>query len=271
MPLTDMVQAPPRTRIFLRDDDVGAWTPAFWRFVACFRDAGLPVSYQVIPAQLSDEAAEHLRAFHAERPDLCEFGQHGLAHEMTIGGKRLTWEFGRERDLATQQRVIAQGKAIMQAKLGPAFAGNLFTPPRHRFDGNTIRALHAEGFSVLSAAAYTDPLRRAVYRLGRSLGMGTIGNRGIAYHPELRPEAPLRELSIAVAVDDGAPVQRDVADVLAQIDRARKHTALVGLMFHHQAWDRPGGTTFLDDLVKGLQGLPDCEFVLLSRVAQPAA
>ena len=68
MPLTDMVQAPPRTRIFLRDDDVGAWTPALALFVACFRDAGLPVSYQVIPAQLTDEAAEHLRAFHTARP-----------------------------------------------------------------------------------------------------------------------------------------------------------------------------------------------------------
>jgi hypothetical protein len=28
----------------------------------------LPVSYQVIPAQLTDEAAEHLRVFHTARP-----------------------------------------------------------------------------------------------------------------------------------------------------------------------------------------------------------
>lgn len=262
---------PSRTRIFLRDDDVGGWTPALARFIACFRAQGLPISYQVIPAQLTDEAALQLRQFHAEQPELCEFGQHGLAHEMTIGGKRLTWEFGRERDLATQQQVIAQGKAIMQAKLGPAFAGNLFTPPRHRFDGNTIRALHAEGFSVLSAAAYADPLRRLVYAVGRRLGLGSIANRGIAYHTGFRPEAPLHEFSIAVAVDDGAPVDRKVSDVLAGIERARRHSGSVGLMFHHQAWDSPQGARFLQDLAQALKTLPDCEFVLLSKLAEASA
>ena len=266
-----MARPSPPTRIFLRDDDVGAWTLALARFIACFREHGLPVSYQVIPGQLTDEAAQQLRQFHAEQPGLCEFGQHGLAHEMTIGGKRLTWEFGRERNLPAQQQVIAEGKAIMQAKLGQAFGGTVFTPPRHRFDGNTVRALHAEGFTVLSAAAYTDPLRRLVYGLGRSLGLGTIGNRGIAYHPGIRPEAPLRELSIAVAVDDGAPVDRKVSDVLAGIERARSHCDSVGLMFHHQAWDSPHGHHFLQDLAKALKTLPDCEFVLLSSLAQSNA
>jgi hypothetical protein len=266
-----MASTAARTRVFLRDDDVGAWTPALAQFIACFRDHGLPVSYQVIPALLTDEAASHLRAIHRDQPNLFEFGQHGLAHEMTVAGKRLTWEFGRERDLATQQQVIAAGKAIMQAKLGPAFCSAVFTPPRHRFDGNTVRALQAEGFTVLSAAAYTDPLRRLVYRLGRTAGLGTLGNRGIAYHPGLRPEAPLRELSIAVAVDDGAPVERRVEDVLAEIAQARSHSDIVGLMFHHQAWDGEAGARFLCDLAKALQALPDCEFTLLSRLAQPPA
>lgn len=266
-----MTSTTARTRIFLRDDDVGAWTPALARFVACFRDAGLPVSYQAIPTLLTDETADHLRAFHASQPDLCDFGQHGLAHEMTVAGKRLTWEFGRERDYATQQQVIAEGKAIMQAKLGNAFDGTVFTPPRHRFDGNTVRALHAEGFAVLSAAAYTDPLRRLVYRLGRTAGLGNLGNRGIAYHPGLRPEAPLHEFSIAVAVDDGAPIQRKVADVLAEIAQARRHSDIVGLMFHHQAWNGEAGGRFLDDLAGALQALPDCEFTLLSHLAKTPA
>jgi len=271
MPFADMAQPASRTQIFLRDDDVGAWTPALARFIACFRAHGLPVSYQVIPAQLTDEAAEQLRAFHADQPDLCEFGQHGLAHEMSIGGKRLTWEFGRERDLVTQQQVIAEGKSIMQAKLGEAFPARVFTPPRHRFDGNTVRALHAEGFTILSAAAYTDPLRRIVYRLGHQLQLGSIGNRGITYHQGQRPEAPLQEMSIAVAVDDGAPLRRELGAVLKQIERARQHTTAVGLMFHHQAWDSPEGARFLDELALGLKGLPDCDFALLSELAPPAA
>lgn len=263
-----MAKPPTRTRIFLRDDDVGAWTPALEQFIACFRRHGLPVSYQVIPALLTEEAAGHLRAFHAEQPQLCEFGQHGLAHEMTISGKRLSWEFGRERDLATQRQVIAEGKAIMRDRLGAAFSGTVFTPPRHRFDANTVRALHAEGFTVLSVAAYADPLRRLIYGLGRAFGLGTLGNRGITWHPGLRPEAPLRELSIAVAVDDGPPVEREVGEVLAGIERAALHSDTVGLMFHHQAWEGARGAKFLDDLATALRELPDCEFVLLSSLAQ---
>lgn len=266
-----MNKPPARTRIFLRDDDVGAWTPALAQFLACFRTAGLPVSYQAIPALLTDETADHLRALHTAQPDLCEFGQHGLAHEMTVDGKRLTWEFGRERDFATQRQVIAEGKAIMQAKLGSAFEGAVFTPPRHRFDANTVRALHAEGFKVLSAAAYADPLRRMVYAIGRGVGLGTLGNRGITYHPGLRPEAPLRELSIAVAVDDGARVERKVADVLAEIAQARRQTDKVGLMFHHEAWGGAQGARFLKDLAAALRDLAGCEFVLLSKLAQPTA
>lgn len=250
------------TTIFLRDDDVGALTPGLLTFMACFRERGLPVSYQIIPALLTDDCAAHLREQHAATPDLIEFGQHGLAHEMRIDGRRLGWEFGRERDLATQEAVIAEGKAILASKLGHAFSGRLFTPPRHRFNRDTVAALANQGFDILSAAAYADTPRRVIYGLARAIGLGTIGNRGVTYHGRLRPEARVHELSISVAVDDGPPRQRKVGDVMAEIDRAARQTSMVGLMFHHQAWTSPEGLEFLGALARALATRQDTRFAL---------
>lgn len=240
--------------LFLRDDDVGAWTPALATFIEIFRSRQLPVSYQIIPALLTDDCAARLKALHGEEPDLFGFGQHGLEHGMTIGGRRLSWEFGGERDYATQLRVIRQGREVLERMLGDAFDGTVFTPPRHRFNADTVRALAESGFEVLSAASYRDTPRRVVYRVARTLGLGFIGNRGITWHPDWRPEARIREISIAVAVDDGAPRPRRASDVLAEIAMASRFPGPVGLMFHHQAWDSPEGRTFLAELADGLAG-----------------
>lgn len=250
------------TTLFLRDDDIGQLTPAAMAFIQVFRTREIPVSYQVIPAQLTDECAAFLKDFHRDKPGLIEIGQHGLAHEMHIGRRRLSWEFGRERDYATQRAVIAKGRAIMTAKLGAAFDERMFTPPRHRFNADTVRAAADEGFDIFSAAAYADGPRRLVYAIAKSLRLGTIGNRGVPYHPANRPEAPIRELSISVAVDHGPPRPRRVADVLSEIDRAARIAPTVGLMFHHAAWGTPDGARFLGELADALRDRRDTRIAL---------
>lgn len=250
------------TILFLRDDDVGALTPAASDFIELFRSRGIPVSYQVIPKFLTDECAAHLREVHRQSPALIEIGQHGLAHGMQIGDRRLSWEFGRERDYDTQRAVIREGRAIMVDKLGQAFDGRMFTPPRHRFNADTVRAVAAEGFDVFSAAAYADAPRRLVYGAAKAIGLSTIGNRGVAFHPGTRPEAEVRELSIAVAVDDGPPRSRCVRDVMAEIDQANRVSPIVGLMFHHEAWAGDKGAAFLGELADALLTRPDTHIAL---------
>ena len=250
------------TTIFIRDDDIGAWTPGAAAFVDTFRSRAIPVSYQVIPALLTQECADKLRAIHAETPELIELGQHGLEHRMTVGGKQLSHEFGRERDYTTQRAVIRKGREMMTSLLGPAFDGRMFTPPRHRFNRHTVIAAADEGFDIFSAASYCDRPRQLVYRVGRSLGLGSIANRGVSYHPEQRPEASIRELSIAVAVDDGAPRSRRVGDVMGEINRAAKHSTIVGLMLHHEAWHSNTGRQFLDELASFLVERSDLRIAL---------
>lgn len=69
-------------------------------------------------------------------------------------------------------------------------------------------------------------------------------------------------------VDDGALVQREVNAIHAGIAQARCQSHIVDLVVHHQAGDRTAEGRFLGDLHKALRALPDCEFTLLSRLAQ---
>ncbi len=245
------------TSLFLRDDDIGPMDEAARQFVDIFLERGLPVSYQLIPARLTAECARWLAGLAAAHPGLVQFGQHGHTHEMEVNGRREYYEFGPERTLDQQQRIIATGRARLQSLLGPQWSGRLFTPPRHRYDRNTLKALAAEGFSILSASAWPGAGPQAAYRLGRALGLTRLGRGGIPRHGARRPESPLLELSVSVAVDHGPPVRRTVDEVIGEIAAARRRTPIVGLMFHHNAWKGPGGGDFLKRLADALLRLPD--------------
>jgi hypothetical protein len=255
------------TTLFLRDDDVGGLNDALTGFHAAFRERGLPVSYQAIPAQLTDACADWLKAEKAAAPDGIEIGQHGHTHEMVVAGKTEYYEFGPERDLAAQTDVIETGRRIMIDRLGAAFETRLFTPPRHRFNRDTLTALARTGFGILSSSSYPKPAHRLAYGVGRALGLTNIGRGGVSHHGRIRPEAPLLELSIAVAVDDGGPRDRHVEDVIAEIEAARKVTPIVGLMFHHNAWQPGAGTDFIRRLADALAALPDMRFATLGQIA----
>ena len=258
------------TRIFLRDDDVGALTPALTDFVERFASLGLPVSYQIIPARLTAEAAEFLLAKRAKAPALIEFGQHGLTHEMQVRGKTEYYEFGPERTYAQQLADIEAGKAILQERLGGRAPLRVFTPPRHRYDRNTLKAIRESGFSVLSASSYTSLPHRVAYAGGRLLGLSNLGRPGVPWHERTRPDSGLFELSVAIGVDDGASLAGSVDAVMAGIERARRHTSAVGLLFHHEVFGRPGAEGYLDHLTQRLQRLSDVSFHTLGDLYERA-
>lgn len=248
------------TRIFLRDDDVGALTPALSYFVRQFKARGLPVSYQIIPEQFTPEAAAFMLEERAKAPSLVEFGQHGLRHEMQVRGKTEYYEFGPERSYGQQLADIEQGKALLQARLGSGESLRVFTPPRHRYDRNTLKALREVGFSILSASSYTSPRHRAAYALGRMFGLTNLGRPGVPWHERRRPDCGLFELSIAVGVDDGDYTVGTVDEIMAGIEGAQRHTSTVGVLFHHQVFAQPDGQAHLEALLDRLRALPDVSF-----------
>ena len=248
------------TRIFLRDDDVGALTPALKDFVARFAERGVPVSYQIIPERFTPEAAAFMLAERAKAPDLIEFGQHGLRHEMQVRGKTEYYEFGPERSYAQQLADIEAGKAILRERLGAEGGLRVFTPPRHRYDRNTLKAIRASGFSVLSASSYTSMPHRLAYSAGRWLGLTNLGRPGVAWHQRHRPDCGLFELSIAIGVDNGTAVLGSVDGVAAAVGSARRHSTSVGLLFHHDVFGKPEGQVYLRELLERLMQLPDVSF-----------
>lgn len=229
-------------RYFVRDDDIGALTPALTHFVEAFIGQAIPVSYQIIPAQLTDECAQYMLEKARVHPQLIEFGQHGLHHRMTLGGKQLKREFGPERSYDDQFNDICEGQRLLRLKLGTDV--KLFTPPQHKFDKHTLEALAAAGHTLFSAASYPTLHHRAAYALGRALGLSSIRHHGISYHGRLRPDAKLQELSISIAVDNGRRITCPAAMLDSALRRAATHTDKIGLMFHHGVYaDRPAELT----------------------------
>jgi predicted deacetylase len=253
-------------RIFLRDDDVGAPTDALRAFVEIFAAQRLPVSYQVIPQALTPECAEFLQAEHKKAPELFEFGQHGLSHEMMVNGRREFYEFGPERGYDEQLQVILAGREILRQQLGEAFGGEVFTPPRHRYDRNTLKALRAAGVTILSASSYPDLRHRVAYRLGRAMGLSNLGRPGVPYHGAVRPDCGLFELSISVPVDDGVRTGASAADVMEMIAKASRTTSTIGLMFHHHAYASAADQAFLRELAGRLTATPNVSFHRLSEL-----
>jgi hypothetical protein len=248
------------TRIFLRDDDVGALTPALTGFVSQFAQRGLPVSYQIIPEQFSPEAADFMLAQRAKTPELIEFGQHGLRHEMQVRGKTEYYEFGPERSYSQQLADIEAGKALLHERLGAGESLRVFTPPRHRYDLNTLKAIRETGFSVLSASSYTSLPHRLAYAAGRLLGLTNLGRPGVPWHQRRRPDSGLFELSVAIGVDNGAAILGSVDNVVAAVGAARRHTSSVGLLFHHDVFGAPEGQAYLNDLAGRLAQIPGVRF-----------
>lgn len=221
------------TRYFVRDDDVGELTPALVAFVEAFINRSIPVSYQIIPGQLSDDCAQYLAEKARVHPHLIEFGQHGLHHSMLLHGKVLKREFGPEKSYDEQLKDIEEGKQILRRKFGPHHEVKLFTPPQHKFDRHTIGAISAAGYALFSAASYPTPYHRAAYALGRIFGLSSIRHHGISYHGRKRPETDLFELSISIAVDNGRRITCPAEALKPALRRAAAHTDKVGLMFHH--------------------------------------
>ena len=95
-----------KTQFFIRDDDVGALTPELVAFMDLFARQRLPVSYQIIPDLLTKACAESLVERKRGAPGLFEFSQHGLTHQMIVGGESVNYEFGPERSYDEQLSLI---------------------------------------------------------------------------------------------------------------------------------------------------------------------
>ena len=187
--------------MFFRDDDVDELTDELVELVSFFLAEEIPVNYQVVPGKLQDDACEFILEKRRTHPELVRLNQHGHTHEHVIDGVHTWFEYSGNRPYEDQYESIQRGQRILHERLGRYFDDRVFTPPGHKYDENTLRALEALGFEILSASSYTSPQARLYYGFGKLLRRTTLAGKRVSYNGQRLPGHRLLEVSIALDVD----------------------------------------------------------------------
>lgn len=232
------------TLVFFRADDVGEMTEPLRGVLSTLISAEVPCHYQVVPSYLAAAAAIELRKLQGEHPDLVFLHQHGLHHFQTINGERVTSEFAGGRPFAEQLEVIREGRDALKRELGESFSPDMFTPPCHKYDEQTLRALGDLGFSILSAGIRADLPSRIYYAVGRLLGQVSFLGKRVSYNLGRTPDPRIRELSCSIDVHEdsdanGRRMDKTVDTLWDEFQSLRRRLPAVGIMLHHQACDTP--------------------------------
>lgn len=187
----DRAHAEGRTiRVWLRDDDCVAVTPALERLAALCGGAGLPILLAAIPAGAAPELAPWIAAHPAVTP--C---QHGYAHADHARPGERARELG-GRPVGTVLAELARGRARLADLFGPALSG-ILVPPWNRLDAELIPHLRGAGYAALSAFGPT-PVDSPLPRLDADLDI-IDWRRGRIGRP---PDELARKLAGTIAGQD---------------------------------------------------------------------
>lgn len=247
------------TIVFFRDDDVGELTDAMRFHFDVLLKHEIPCAYQVVPNYLDDECAREIRRLFNLHPGLAHFNQHGLYHEQELAGARVHSEFAGGRSYAYQLRDIKTGRDLLADRLGSAFEADVFTPPCHKYDRETLRALATLGFKTLSAGVRIDRASRLFYDVGRLFGRVELYGRRVSYHQRFTPERRVAEVSVVIDVHQqrdasNKPVDKSADHLWQEFSAAREVLPAVGVMTHHHRIDsaehREAFSVFTERLAK---------------------
>jgi len=265
-------QRPTKGRtVFFRDDDVDELNDELVEVVDFFVREGIPVNYQVVPGKLQDDACEFILEKRRVHPELIRLNQHGYMHEHVNRGVHTWFEYSGNRSYEDQFESIRCGQRILRERFGSCFDDRVFTPPGHKYDENTLRALEALGFQILSASSYTSPQARLYYGFGQLLGRTTLLGKRISYNGRRLPGHQLREVSVALDVDmskdrHGNPTVKTSSRLIGEYRQASRKTGVVGIVLHHNGYDR-GKLETLRDFVAFLRSMPGLSFRLIEDIA----
>lgn len=189
-------------RVWLRDDDAVAVTPALERLARLCGGAGLPVLLAVIPAGVEPDLVPWVDAHPSVTP--C---QHGFAHANHAAPGERARELGGRLAAAVLDE-LARGRSRLKEMFG-ARLSDVLVPPWNRIDADLPPLLPGLGFTALSCFAPTPPAS-PIPRLDCDLDVidwrhGRVGR-------------PLDDLA------------RRIADIVGRQDR-------LGLLTHHLAHD----------------------------------
>ena len=202
-------------RIWLRDDDCVAVTPALERLASLCSRFDLPILLAVIPEPAEPDLAGWIAAHPTVTPS-----QHGLAHRNHAALGERARELGGLRPAEAVLDDLTRGRAMLQALFGDRLS-DILVPPWNRIDADLVSRLPALGYSALSTFGPPDP--DGMRHLNSDLDIIDWRNGRVG-----RP------------VDDLA---RKLAAIIARQD-------LVGILTHHLAHDATAWAALEDTLAR---------------------
>ena len=209
---------------FFRNDDVGWGDEALPPILDLFAERAMALDLAVIPAALSDAAAQRLSDRCAASAGRLRVHQHGWRHaNHERAGRRC--EFGVSRAVDDQRRDLRAGRARLREALGP-FVDPIFTPPWNRCTQATAALLAVETYRVLSRNDGAEPLAlRGPVELPvavdwqKALMQEADGAAVASAAVQDRPVGVM--LHHAVMTDDSRTALAALLDLLARHDSAR--------------------------------------------------
>ncbi len=213
-------------RVWLRDDDCVAVTPALDRLTALCSAAGMPILLAVIPQPAEPGLAEWIAAHPAVTP--C---QHGFAHRNHAAPDARARELGGTRPVECGLDELTRGRAKLRAMFGPRLS-DILVPPWNRIDADIVAHLPRLGFTALSTFGPTAEQDAGIRCLDSDLDIIDWRNGRIG--------RPLDDLSRKLA---------------GLVDRQNA----VGILTHHLAHDATAWAA-LEEMLGRLHAHPAVQF-----------
>lgn len=226
-----------RPVIFFRNDDVRERLDyTLISLTELFLKQQIPLAHAVEPANITPEVVNWLKSLKTDYPRLIDIVQHGYNHNAENPGIKM--EFGGSRNYADQYNDILKGKDLMYEYFSEHWSP-VFTFPYGTYNSGSLRALSDCGFKILSSKIKFTTKARLKNFLGRSLGKDFIFGKSVNYHPGVRSNYNFREISVSVNLirkytGYETADHYNLQEILYQIEAARKHTSIIGILMHHR-------------------------------------
>lgn len=233
-----------KKHIFFRNDDVADLNENLIKLIDIFISHEVPIHLAVIPQKLTLECRDFLlKKIKDHGGTLLEIGQHGKNHtdysrSQDNFGK---YEFGENRSYKQQKEDIAKGRKILTDHFNKNI--DIFTPPWHGFDENTLRILAEQNFETISAER----------EINLSYDYYGINNISI-------------DIDYNKINTEGSWYAEDNAEIVKKLINSKKSN--IGILLHHNAFKNPKDFTQLDKLLRFIKKDNLVNFILLSKVAK---
>lgn len=241
-----------RSIVVFRDDDIQAgWRESTLRKVhAIFVDTGVPVTDAVVP-HIGDESiaddpsmCPYLAKMQREHPGQFEYALHGYTHRQRTDFHGAS-EFGGV-PYDTQLAWIRNGTRELTACTGER--PRTFVPPFNTYDDETMRALHATNYTLVSGGAWFS---QEYY--GKT---GVFTTNGIQHVPN--------DASFVDNWTTDAFYAQD--DVNARFDAAYEDGSLFVQLLHYPAMQNESHRAALRGLIAHMQSKPGVRFMTLGEL-----